>query len=191
MARCPVWSFGPFPLAAKAAEPLSTTSHQHLIRLGSHVPPRKALAPLWYSGHACTPARTRPQAGSWGTCTWEPHPQPSGDVSQETAHSELSLPSVLRNPPKPRVPPAPGRPSATGCGVHSPGVSSWVGCSGSGPCWREPPSGFWEEAKPPGSLSEPQSTVCRWRWHAALGPHGAVAGTCQDHRCWWTHAPRA
>ena len=103
-----------------------------------------------------------------------PCPQPSGDMRRETPHSKMSLPSVLRNPPKPRVPPAPGRPSATGCGVRSPGVSSWMGCSGSGPCWQEPPSGFCEEAKPPGSLS--QFTVCRWRQRAALGPAQGSGG---------------
>lgn len=121
-----------------------------------------------------------------------PRPQPSGDLSRETPHSELSLPSVLRNPPKPRVPPAPGRPSTTGCGIHSPGVSSWMGCSGSGPCWGpgaqlrllggSKASGF------PLSLSL-LSVGGDGTQHSAL--RGVVSGTCQDHKCWWTHGPRS
>ena len=77
--------------------------------------------------------------------------------------------------------PSPGCPCPRAPQCHwlrcpSPGVSSWMGGSGSGPCWREPPSGFWEDARPPGSLSEPQFSVCRWGWHAALGPAQGSGG---------------
>ena len=86
--------------------------------------------------------------------------------------------------------PAPGRPSATGCGVPRLGsVAGWEVLARD-PVGGSPPqaSGRKQGLRVPSLSLSFLSVGGDGMRH--LGLHRVVAGTCQGHRCWWTHAPR-